>query len=145
MISSLGFSHSYHDSTRFMKCSSAGFSLLSLYVNDMIIIGDGIVWIADLKLELVCCFVMKDLGFLRYFLGIEVASSPKGYLLSHSKYISGIFERARLTYNKAVDTPIELNALFLLLMVLRGVNEPSLTLFVFVCLFLRLFVFVYVR
>ncbi|XP_024022857.1 uncharacterized protein LOC112092020 [Morus notabilis] len=55
---------------------------------------------------------MKDLGPLHYFLGIEVASSLKGYLLSQSKYIAIIFERARLTDNKTVDTPLELNALY---------------------------------
>ncbi|XP_031276499.1 uncharacterized protein LOC116134961 [Pistacia vera] len=53
---------------------------------------------------------MKDLGSLRYFLGIEVAYSLRGYLLSQSKYVADILERARLTNNKTVDTPIEVNA-----------------------------------
>jgi len=52
---------------------------------------------------------MKDLGYLRYLLGIEVAYSPRGYLLSQSKYVADILERARLTNNKTVDTPIEVN------------------------------------
>jgi len=37
---------------------------------------------------------MKDLSVLRYFLGIEVASSSKGYLLFEFKYISELFKRA---------------------------------------------------
>jgi hypothetical protein len=53
---------------------------------------------------------MKDLGYLRYFLGIEVAYSPRGCLLSQSKYVADILERARLTDNKTIDTPIEVNA-----------------------------------
>jgi hypothetical protein len=53
---------------------------------------------------------MKDLGSLRYFLGIEVAYSPRGYLLSQSKYVAEIFEQARLTDNKTVNTLIEVNA-----------------------------------
>ena len=76
----------------------------------MIITGDDVDGILMLKTELTRCFAMKDLGSLLYFLGIEVASSPKGYLLSQSKYISDIFERSRITDNKTADTPIEINA-----------------------------------
>jgi len=43
-------------------------------------------------------------------MGIEVAYSPRGYLLSQSKYVADILQRAKLTDNKTVDTTIEINA-----------------------------------
>lgn len=48
---------------------------------------------------------MKDTGSIHYFLGIEVASSPKGYFLSQSKYITDIFEWARFSDNKSITRP----------------------------------------
>jgi len=52
---------------------------------------------------------MKDLGSLWYFLGIEVAYSPKSYFLFQLKYITDVFKRVRLTDNKIVDTLIKFN------------------------------------
>ncbi|XP_028126815.1 uncharacterized protein LOC114323414 [Camellia sinensis] len=52
---------------------------------------------------------MKDLGPLRYFLGIEVAFSPKGYFLSRAKYVNEVIHRVSLSDTKISDTPIELN------------------------------------
>ncbi|KAK1260381.1 hypothetical protein QJS04_geneDACA002146 [Acorus gramineus] len=55
-------------------------------------------------------FEMKDLGKLRYFLGLEVASAPRGYLLSQRKYTADLIDRACLTDDRISPTPIELHA-----------------------------------
>lgn len=55
-------------------------------------------------------FDMKDLGILRYFLGIEVAYSSKGLLLTQQKYIHAVLSCAALTNPKVVPTPLEANA-----------------------------------
>eukprot|EP00268_Persea_americana_P008557 TRINITY_DN13319_c0_g1_i2.p1 TRINITY_DN13319_c0_g1~~TRINITY_DN13319_c0_g1_i2.p1 ORF type:complete len:116 (-),score=3.00 TRINITY_DN13319_c0_g1_i2:283-630(-) len=52
---------------------------------------------------------MKDLGHLQYFLSIEIAYSPKGYLLLQTKYCNDVLQRAGLTDRKPVSTPIEYN------------------------------------
>ncbi|XP_022158866.1 uncharacterized protein LOC111025329 [Momordica charantia] len=115
VITSLGFICSHHDFALFVKCTSACRILLSLNVDDMIITRNDSDGIKSLKSELSRCFAMKDLGMLLYFLGIEVSYSPKGYLLSQSKYIADLFDRARLTDNRIVDTPLEPNARYFLL------------------------------
>ncbi|XP_023755970.1 uncharacterized mitochondrial protein AtMg00810-like [Lactuca sativa] len=101
---------SNHDSALYVRCSSVGRILLSLYVDDMIITGDNHGGIDSLKHDLAHRFVVKDLGLLHYFLGIEVAQSKKEYLLSQTKYISDLFTRAGLSDNQTIGTPLETNA-----------------------------------
>ena len=76
----------------------------------MIINGDDVNDIAMLKNELAQQFDMKDLVPLRYFLGNEIVSSRKGYLLSQYKYKVDILQQAQLIDTQTVDTLLQLNA-----------------------------------
>ena len=53
---------------------------------------------------------MKDLVHLNYFLGLEITHSTDGLYITQAKYVSDLLSRARLTDNKTIDTPVELNA-----------------------------------
>ena len=57
----------------FYYTSDRGKILLIIYVDDIIITSDDKQGIDDLKKYLQNSFLTKDLGKLRYFLGIEVA------------------------------------------------------------------------
>lgn len=53
-----------------------------MYVDDIIITRDDTLEISLLKEDLTKEFEVKDLGQRRYFLGIEIAISPQGIVLS---------------------------------------------------------------
>jgi hypothetical protein len=105
-----GFSSCYTDTALFVKSSNEYITILLLYVDDMIITGNDKKGIDLIKNILKKNFDMSDLGFLRYFLGIEVAYSPKGYVLSQMKLASDIIARSGLTDDKRVETPEVINA-----------------------------------
>ncbi|GKV37171.1 hypothetical protein SLEP1_g45230 [Rubroshorea leprosula] len=89
--------------------SNKGMVLLLIYVDDMIITGDDVSRIDEVKQFLNHRFEMKDLGSLSYFLGLEVTSLDDGYLLSQMKYASDLISKTGLTNSKNVSTPLEPN------------------------------------
>ena len=58
-----------------------------MYVDDIVITGSDSKGISSLKSFLQSQFQTKDLGMLRYFLGIEVMQSKHGIFLSQRKYV----------------------------------------------------------
>ena len=69
-----GYSQGHVDHTMFYKHLTNGkFAILIMYVDNIILVGDDIGEMEKLKRVLVSEFEVKDLGFLRYFLGMDVA------------------------------------------------------------------------
>ena len=78
IISRLGYMASHYDSALFLRRTDKDIILLLLYVNDMIIFGDDLSGIQELKNFLNQQFEIKDLGRLNYFLGLEITHSTDG-------------------------------------------------------------------
>ena len=91
-----GFHQSRADYLLFTKISGNSFTVMLIYVDDMIIIGNDENVIAALKESLHTKFRIKDLGQLQYFLGIEVARSTDGISISQRKYTLDILDEVGL-------------------------------------------------
>ncbi|GKA17298.1 retrovirus-related pol polyprotein from transposon RE2 [Tanacetum coccineum] len=80
-----------------------------VYVDDLIVAGNNSDAIAKFRAYMSTCFHMKDLGALKYFLGIEIARHPEGIFLSQRKYALDILSESDLLGAKPCDFPIEPN------------------------------------
>lgn len=94
-----------------MLCYSKGNVELKvlIYVDDLIICGNDIESITKFKDNLGRCFHMKDLGKLKYFLGIEVERGAEGFMLMQHKYTLDLVAEVGLLGLKPVATPMEYN------------------------------------
>ena len=81
--------------------------LLIVYVDDIIVTGNDTEEIKALKEYLYKEFEMKDLGSLKYFMGIEVSRSSNGIFLSHRKYTLDLLHETGMSACQPVGTPIE--------------------------------------
>jgi len=82
-----GFNQSDANHTLFLKYRQGKVETLIVYVDDMIIIGDDTEEILRLQEQLAIEFEMKNLGGLKFFLGIKVARSQRGIFLFQRKYV----------------------------------------------------------
>jgi len=73
-----GYVQAVVDHTLFFHTSTNTFTALLVYVDDIILAGNSITKITRIKHMLDSSFKIKDLGKLKYFLGLEVAYSLLG-------------------------------------------------------------------
>ena len=102
-VEEFGMQKSKSDHSIFYRNSSSGIILLVVYVNDIVITGSDSKGISSLKSFLQSQFHTKDLGMLRYFLGIEVMRSKHGIFLSQRKYVLDILSETRKLGGKTMQ------------------------------------------
>jgi hypothetical protein len=105
----IGYHQGNSDHTLFIKHKNERVTLLIIYVDDMIVTGDDADEIERLQECLSTEFEMKDLGGLKYFLGIEVAKTKNGIYLSQQKYILDLLSETGMLECKPVESPIVQN------------------------------------
>ncbi|RVW57733.1 Retrovirus-related Pol polyprotein from transposon RE1 [Vitis vinifera] len=110
VVQEFGMLRSTADHSVFYHHNSLGQCIyLVVYVDDIVITGSDQDGIQKLKQHLFTHFQTKDLGKLKYFLGIEIAQSSSGVVLSQRKYALDILEETGMLDYKPVDTPMDPN------------------------------------
>ena len=93
-IRAIGYVQSRDDYSLFTRIQGKSFTSLLIYVDDILITGNDPMSIAEIKKFLHSQFHFKDLGDLKYFLGIEISSSKNGIFISQRKYALEIIKDA---------------------------------------------------
>ncbi|RVW94727.1 Retrovirus-related Pol polyprotein from transposon RE1 [Vitis vinifera] len=108
-IQAAGFVQSKADYSLFTCRKGKSFTALLIYVDDILITGNDVNAIVALKQFLHSHFRIKDLGDLKYFLGIKVSRSKKGISISQRKYTLEILKDGGFLGAKPVNFPMEQN------------------------------------
>ncbi|PNX87642.1 retrovirus-related Pol polyprotein from transposon TNT 1-94, partial [Trifolium pratense] len=103
----IGYQHSSADYSLFTKTSGTKITALPVYVDDIVLAGDDLAQIQHVKTFLDHQFCIKDLGKLRFFLGLEIARSPSGILLNQRKYTLDLLSDSGHLAVKPCSTPYD--------------------------------------
>ncbi|CAN1852203.1 Retrovirus-related Pol polyprotein from transposon TNT 1-94 [Linum perenne] len=107
-----GFRQSTSDYSLFVKGNGEHTVVLLVYVDDIILAGNNVEEIEEVKSYLKSVFKIKDLGSLKYFLGLEVSRSSKGIVINQRKYCIELLNDAGFLEAKDCKTPMEVNTKF---------------------------------
>ena len=105
-----GYSQSKADYSLFTKAMGASFTAILVYVDDLVLAGNNLQEIESMKSLLDDKFKIKNLGELKYFLGMEVARFKLGILLYQCKYTLDLLEDTGLLGCKPASTPMDYTA-----------------------------------
>ena len=104
------YSQSQADHTLFYKHSNDGrITIIIVYVDDIVLTGNNHDEAQRLKGLISREFEVKDLGHLRYFLGLELARSTKGISVSQRKYVVDLLHESGMSGCRPIDTPMDPN------------------------------------
>ena len=108
----MGYNQSQGNHTLFINhLKLGGVTTLLVYVDDIIVIRNDLEEREALRCQLANEFEIKDLGKLKYFLGIEVAYSKRAIFISQHKYVLDLLKETGKLACKPVEMPIEQNHL----------------------------------
>ncbi|GJS06526.1 putative RNA-directed DNA polymerase [Tanacetum coccineum] len=110
-IKRYGFTQNPNEPCVYKKASRSIIVFLSLYVNDILLMGNNIPMLQDVKSWLGKCFAMKDLGEVAYILGIKIYRDRLRRLiaLNQSAYIDKTLKRYRMDTSKCGTIPMPPN------------------------------------
>ncbi|GKA30353.1 retrotransposon protein, putative, ty1-copia subclass [Tanacetum coccineum] len=108
-IKKFGFSQNADEPCVYLKASGSNVTFLILYVDDILIMGNSIPMLQDVKSYLGRCFAMKDLGEAAYILGIKIYRDRSRRLigLCQSAYIEKILKRFHMENSKRGSIPMQ--------------------------------------
>ena len=82
------------------------FVVVSLYVDDLLVIGNNSELIDKFKKDMQQTFEMTDLGEMTYFLGMEVKQKKGELFICQTKYAKKILKKFIMDECKSLATPI---------------------------------------
>jgi len=100
----INFNQSKVDDSLFVKKTKTSFIAILVYVNDILITRNNINDINEVKSSLNSIFKIKDLGQLKFFLGLEIARTKSGIHICQRKYALEILSDAGMLSVKPVST-----------------------------------------
>lgn len=108
-LTDLGFKALSADTCLYLRWRGSTYTIIALYVDDLLIASNSIQAVNILKRDLSLRFSMKDLGEAHYVLGIQIDRdrSTRTLTISQREYVHKVLERFGMTDCKPVGTPLE--------------------------------------
>ncbi|GJX35781.1 retrotransposon protein, putative, ty1-copia subclass [Tanacetum coccineum] len=108
-IKKFGFTQNPDEPCVYLKASGSYVAILILYVDDILLMGNNIPMLQDVKSYLGRSFAMKDLGDAAYILGIKIYRDRSKRLigLNQSAYIEKILKRFYMENSKRGTIPMQ--------------------------------------
>lgn len=102
-----GFVQFKADYSLFTKTQDTVITFILVYVDDLLLAGRSQCHIDALKAMSYSNFHMKDLGDLRYFLGLEIDRSAAGFFVSQKKYTLDLLKDFPMQNAAPVKLPLD--------------------------------------